>query len=71
MVSVVRIIILISNSFETHYPQLTDFLQNHWEGCSCFVQLGPQLEPLDDIGRVMASSRFEQRGKLEQLGIEI
>ena len=28
-------------------------------------------EPLDDIGRFLASLRFEQRGKLNQLGIEI
>jgi hypothetical protein len=36
-----------------------------------FVQHRPQLEPLDDIERFLASLRFEQRGKLEQLGIEI
>jgi hypothetical protein len=30
-----------------------------------------QLEPLDDIGQFLASHRFEQRGKLDQLGIEI
>jgi hypothetical protein len=36
-----------------------------------FVQHRPQLEPLDDIGRFLASLRFEQRGKLDQLGIEI
>jgi len=29
------------------------------------------LEPLDDNGRFLASLRFEQRGKLDQLGIEI
>jgi hypothetical protein len=36
-----------------------------------FVQHCPQLEPLDDIGRFLASLRFEQRGILDQLGIEI
>jgi hypothetical protein len=36
-----------------------------------FVQHRPQLEPLDDIGRFLASLRFEQRGKLDQLGINI
>jgi hypothetical protein len=35
------------------------------------VRYGPQLEPLDDIGRFFASLRFEQRGKLDHLGIEI
>ena len=35
------------------------------------VLFRPQLEPLDDIGRFLASLRFEQRGKLDQLGIEI
>jgi hypothetical protein len=35
------------------------------------VRYGPQLEPLDDIGRFLASLRFGQRGKLDQLGIEI
>ena len=29
------------------------------------------LEPLDDIGRFLASLRFEQKGKLDQLGIEV
>lgn len=31
----------------------------------------PQLEPLDEIGRFFASLRFEQREKLDQLGIEV
>ena len=35
------------------------------------VLFRPQLEPLDDIGRFFASLRFDQRGKLDQLGIEI
>jgi hypothetical protein len=35
------------------------------------VQHRPQLEPLHDIGRFFASLRFDQKGKLEQLGIEI
>ena len=46
-------------------------LQNRGEGGSSFVQYRPQLEPLDDIGRFLGSLRFDQRGKLEQLGIEI
>jgi hypothetical protein len=36
-----------------------------------FVQYRPQLEPLDDIGRFLASLRFEQRGTLDQMGVEI
>jgi hypothetical protein len=45
-------------------------LHNHGEGGSSFVQLGPQLEPLD-IGRFLASVRFEHKRKLDELGIEI
>ena len=40
------------------------------EGISSWVQYRPQLEPLYGIGRILASLRFEQRGKLDQLGIE-
>jgi hypothetical protein len=47
------------------------FTINHGEGGSEQVRFGPQLEPLDDIGRFLASLRFEQRGKLDQLVIEI
>jgi hypothetical protein len=45
--------------------------QNHGEGVSEHVQYRPQLEPLDNIERFLASLRFKQRGKLDQLGIEI
>jgi len=45
--------------------------QNYGEGGSEQVRFRPQLEPLDDIGRFLASPRFEQRGKLEQVGVEI
>ncbi|GAF85043.1 unnamed protein product [marine sediment metagenome] len=46
-------------------------LKNHGEGGSEQVRFRPQLEPLDDTGRFLASLRFEQRGKLDQLGVEI
>ena len=36
-----------------------------------FVQRRQKISPDWDIGRFLASLRFEQRGKLEQLGIEI
>ena len=45
--------------------------ENPGEGGSSQVPFRPQLEPLDDVGRFLASLRFEQRGKLDQLGIEI
>ena len=45
--------------------------KNHGEAGLELVRHGSQLEPPDDIGRFLASLRFEQRGKLEQLGIEI
>jgi hypothetical protein len=50
------------------------FLQNHGEGGSSFVQHHPpvQLEPLDmPVERFLASVRFENKSKLDQLGIEI
>jgi hypothetical protein len=34
----------------------------------CYLK---DVEPLDDIGRFLASLRFEYRSKLDQLGIEI
>jgi hypothetical protein len=43
----------------------------HGEGGSSLIPFRLQLEPLDDIGQFLASHRFEQRGKLDQLGIEI
>jgi hypothetical protein len=46
------------------------FLQNHGEGGSSFVQLGPQFKPLDIEG-FLDSIRFEHKSKLDQLGIEI
>jgi hypothetical protein len=47
------------------------FLQNHGDGGSSFVQYRPQLKPLDDLEGFLASLRFEQREKLDQLGIKI
>ena len=50
------------------------FIHNHGEGGSCFVQLGPLLEKelLDmPVDQFLAYLRFQQRGKLDQLGIEI
>jgi hypothetical protein len=45
--------------------------KNLGEGGSEQVRFRPQLEPLDDIGRFLASLRFEQREKLGQLEIEM
>ena len=38
---------------------------------SSFVQLRPQIDPLDIIKGILASLRFEDRRMLDQLGIEI
>jgi len=46
-------------------------LKNHGEDGSEQVRFRPLLEPLDDIGRLLASLRFEQRGRLDQLGVNI
>jgi hypothetical protein len=47
------------------------FCDNLGEGGSSSVQYHPQ-KPLDmPIERFFASLRFEQRGKLDQLGVEI
>jgi hypothetical protein len=46
----------------------------HGEGGSSFVQHRPLFENelLDmPVGQFLASLRFEQRGKLDQLGIEL
>jgi hypothetical protein len=48
-----------------------NFLQNHEEGGSEHVQYRPQLKPFDDIEGFLASLRFEQREKLDQLRIAI
>jgi hypothetical protein len=45
--------------------------ENHGEGGSEQVRFRPQIEPLDNIGRFLATLRFDQRSKLDQLGIEI
>jgi len=45
--------------------------QNHGEGGSSFVQHRPQKSLDMPIERFLASLRFEQKGKLDQLGIEI
>jgi len=46
-------------------------LQKHGEGGSEHVQYRP-LKALDiPVERFLVSLRFEQRGKLDQLGIEI
>jgi hypothetical protein len=45
--------------------------QNHGEGGSSFVQHRPQKSLDMPIERFFASLRFEQRGKLDQLGVEI
>ncbi len=43
-----------------------------WEGCgSEQISVGAQLEPLLNVERFLCILRFEQREKLEQLGIEI
>jgi hypothetical protein len=50
------------------------FLQNHGEGGSSFVQLGPPVQfGSSDSSNVqfLASIRFEHKSKLDQLGIEI
>jgi hypothetical protein len=47
------------------------FLQNHGEGGSSFVQHRPQKSLDMPIERFFASLRFEQRGKLDQWGIEL
>jgi hypothetical protein len=47
------------------------FLSNIEEGGSRYVQLGPQLEPLDNLEGFLGSLRFEHRRKLDQSGIEI
>jgi hypothetical protein len=44
---------------------------NHGEGGSEQVRFRPQKSLDMHIERFFASLRFEQRGKLEQLGIEI
>jgi hypothetical protein len=47
-------------------------IKNHGEGCSSFVQHRPQKSlGTTYVERFLASLRFEQRGKLDQLGIEI
>jgi hypothetical protein len=49
-------------------------LKNHGEGGSEHVRFRPQIEtePFDvSVERFLASLRFQQRGKLDQLGIEI
>jgi hypothetical protein len=45
--------------------------KNHGEGGSSFVQHRPQKSLGIPIERFFASLRFEQRGKLDQLGVEI
>jgi hypothetical protein len=47
------------------------FLQNHGESGSEHVQYRPQKSLDVSIERFFASLRFEQREKLDQLGIEI
>jgi len=47
------------------------FSENHGEGGSSFVQHRPQKSLDMPIERFLAYLRFEQRGKLDQLGIEI
>jgi hypothetical protein len=47
------------------------FWKNHGEGGSGFVQLRPQLEPLDNNEGFLASLSFKQREILDQLGIEV
>jgi hypothetical protein len=47
------------------------FPKNYGEGGSSFVQHRPQKSLDMPIERFFASLRFEQRGKLEQLGIDI
>jgi hypothetical protein len=46
-------------------------IKNHGEGGSSFVQYRPQKSLGMPVERFFASLRFEQRGKLDQLGIEI
>jgi len=46
-------------------------LQNYGEGGSEQVRFGPQRSLDLPIERFLASIRFEQRGKLDHLGIEI
>ena len=47
------------------------YLQNHGEGGSEQVRFRPQKTLGVPVGRFLASLRFEQRGKLDQLGIEM
>jgi len=45
--------------------------KNHGEGGSSFVQHRPQKSLDMPIERFLTSLRFEQREKLDQLGVEI
>jgi hypothetical protein len=47
------------------------FTHNHGEGGSSQVSFRPQKSLDMPIERFFASYRFEQKGKLDQLGIEI
>ena len=50
------------------------FLQNHGDGGSSFVQLGPPVQLGSSeipIEQFLASVRFEHKSKLDQLEIEI
>ena len=61
----------IGNYYEIQYAHCGFCPKNHGEGGSEQVRFRP-LEPFDDsVERFFASLRFEQRGKLDQLGVEI
>jgi hypothetical protein len=64
----------LGDFFETHNPHWWFFLEYHGEGGSEQVRFRPLFnkELLDmPVEQFLASLRFEQRGKLDQLGIEI
>ena len=46
------------------------FTKNHGEGGSSFVQYRPQKSLDVPIERFFASLRFEQRGKLDEIGYQ-
>jgi hypothetical protein len=66
----VKIINYAGNSFLAHCPHRGIFTKIMGKAVRVSSNT-PQLEPLDIIERFFASLRFDQRGKLDQLGIEI
>jgi hypothetical protein len=61
----------VGNIFETNCPQKCLSPEKHGEGGSEQVRFRPQKSLGVPIERFFALLRFEQRGKLNHLGIEI